>query len=130
MILACGKKGCRYALPNSRIMTAPPRMNRSFGSTTNMMIKANELEFTTNQYIDFMATFTGREKEGLTQELSRNRYFTPDQAIEFGIIDKIVQKQGSSGFMEGKDYERMLAMAQAQQARAGRGAPAGAEAGM
>lgn len=44
MILASGKKGYRYALPNARIMTCPPRMNRSFGNVSNCMIKANELE--------------------------------------------------------------------------------------
>ena len=47
MILASGKKGYRYALPNSRIMTCPPRMNRAFGNTSNCMIKANELENST-----------------------------------------------------------------------------------
>jgi ATP-dependent protease ClpP protease subunit len=47
MILASGKKGQRYALPNARIMTAPPRLNRSFGSVSNVMIKANELEQST-----------------------------------------------------------------------------------
>lgn len=44
MIVASGKKGYRYALPNSRIMTCPPRMNRAFGNVSNCMIKANELE--------------------------------------------------------------------------------------
>lgn len=44
MILASGKKGYRYALPNARIMTCPPRMNRAFGNVSNCMIKANELE--------------------------------------------------------------------------------------
>lgn len=47
MIAACGKKGCRYALEHARMMTAPPRMNRTFGSTHNVMIKANELEYNT-----------------------------------------------------------------------------------
>lgn len=47
MIAACGKKGCRYALEHARMMTAPPRMNRTFGSTHNIMIKANELEYNT-----------------------------------------------------------------------------------
>jgi ATP-dependent Clp protease, protease subunit len=49
----------RYALPHARIMTAPPRMNRSFGSTTNMMIKANELEVNTGTYVEMLAKFTG-----------------------------------------------------------------------
>ena len=59
MILASGKKGSRFSLPNARIMTAPPRMNRSFGSVSNMMIKANELEFNTQSYVDFLSQYTG-----------------------------------------------------------------------
>lgn len=45
------------------MMTAPPRMNRTFGSTSNIMIKANELEYNTQMYVDFLAKFTGRPKE-------------------------------------------------------------------
>lgn len=63
MILASGKKGCRFALPHARIMTAPPRINRSFGSTSNIMIKANELEYNTNTYVEFLAKYTGRGPE-------------------------------------------------------------------
>lgn len=59
MILASGKKGCRFALPHARIMTAPPRINRSFGSTSNIMIKANELEYNTQTYVDFLSKYTG-----------------------------------------------------------------------
>lgn len=44
MIVASGAKGCRFATPNSRLMTAPPRINRNFGTTKNIMIRANELE--------------------------------------------------------------------------------------
>ena len=60
MILASGKKGNRFALPHSRIMTAPPRINRSFGSTSNIMIKANELEYNTQTYVDFLSKYTGK----------------------------------------------------------------------
>ena len=59
MLLASGAKGKRFSLPHARIMTAPPRMNRSFGNVSNMMIKANELEYNTQIYVDFMSKFTG-----------------------------------------------------------------------
>jgi ATP-dependent Clp protease, protease subunit len=119
-------------------MTAPPRMNRTFGSTSNIMIKANELEYSTQMYVDTLARFTGRPKEQvcwpcssayqvpaqlgtyrtsckrnrlwsssgqklsmflrlqLRKEVGRNRYFTPQQAIEYGIIDKVVTPQDGS----------------------------------
>ena len=59
MILASGKAGNRFSLPNARITVAPPRMNRSFGNASNIMIKANELEQNTGTYVDFMSKFTG-----------------------------------------------------------------------
>ena len=59
MILASGKAGQRFALPNARISVAPPRMNRSFGNASNIMIKANELEQNTGTYVDFLSKFTG-----------------------------------------------------------------------
>ena len=67
MILASGKKGNRFALPHSRIMTAPPRINRSFGSTSNIMIKANELEYNTQTYVDFLSKYTGERSHGETK---------------------------------------------------------------
>ena len=59
MLLASGKKGCRFALPHARIMTAPPRLNRSFGAAPNIMIKANELEYSTRTYVELLAKATG-----------------------------------------------------------------------
>lgn len=59
MLLASGKKGCRFALPHARIMTAPPRLNRSFGAAPNIMIKANELEYSTRVYTELLAKATG-----------------------------------------------------------------------
>ncbi|KAK9842598.1 hypothetical protein WJX81_008193 [Elliptochloris bilobata] len=114
MILASGKKGCRFALPHARIMTAPPRLNRSFGAAPNIMIKANELEHSTQTYVELLAKATGKEEAEVRKDVGRNRYFTPEQAIEYGIIDRIVRPQEEVA-MEKKDYEGMLQKAQAQQ---------------
>ncbi|CAL5229134.1 g12405 [Coccomyxa viridis] len=127
MILASGKKGNRFALPHSRIMTAPPRINRSFGSTSNIMIKANELEYNTQTYVEFLSNYTGRDKEEVRKDVGRNRYFTPEQAIEYGLIDRIVQPQDAVA-MDEKNYEAILQKSQANQ-RGGSRQPEGAEAG-
>lgn len=128
MILAAGKKGHRFALPHSRIMTCPPRMNRSFGNTTNIMIKANELEQNTQTYVDFMSMFTGKDKETVRKDVGRNRYFTPAQAIDYGIIDRVVAPTDEVA-IDARDYEGMLRASQSQQ-RGSRYAGAAAEAGM
>ncbi|CAD7702816.1 unnamed protein product [Ostreobium quekettii] len=125
MILASGKRGGRYALPHSRIMLAPPRANRSYGVASNVMIRANELENCTETYIDFLTGFTGRDKDEIKKDSGRNRYFTPEQAIEYGLIDKVVQPEDT--MISEKDYDRMLAQSQAMQQRmAGSDAPAAA----
>ncbi|KAK9819673.1 hypothetical protein WJX72_000952 [[Myrmecia] bisecta] len=127
MILASGKKGCRFSLPNARIMTAPPRMNRSFGSTSSMMIRANELEYNTQTYVDFLSTYTGKDKEQVRKDVGRNRYFTPAEAIEYGLVDRIVRPDDAVA-IEQKNYELQLAQAQAQQ-RGGARAAAAPQAG-
>lgn len=127
MLLASGKPGCRYALPHANIVTCPPRLNRAMGSSSDVMIKANELEANTTTYVDFMAKFTGRDVEEVRKDIGRKRYFTPRQAVEYGLIDQVIDS--SAGMkMDKKDYDRMLAQAQAMQERAARGggAPAGA----
>ena len=65
MILAsgAGNKGKRLALPYSRIMTAPPPINRSFGSTSNIMIKAKELENNTQTDVNFLSKYTGEHSQ-------------------------------------------------------------------
>jgi ATP-dependent Clp protease protease subunit len=77
------------------------------------MIKANELAGNTDTYVDFLTEFTGKEREEIYEDVGRTRWFTPKGAIEYGLIDKVVE-QGLN--MEKKDYERMLQMAQAQAA--------------
>lgn len=77
MLLASGKKGNRAALPHARIKMAPPRMNRNFGRTTDMMIRANELEQNTDQYVEFMAKFTGRDEEEVARDCGRDKCAPP-----------------------------------------------------
>lgn len=127
MILASGKKGHRFSLPHARIMTCPPRMNRAFGNVSNVMIKANELENATQTYVHFLSKFTGRGTEEVRKDVGRNRYFTPEQAIEYGLIDRVVAP-GEETAIERRDYEGMLRQSQAgSRGRAG-SAPAAADA--
>lgn len=65
-----------------------------------------------------------RDKDEVRKDMGRNRYYTPQQAIEYGIIDKVVQPDVDDTMIEKKDYERMLAQAQTYQQGRGR-APAG-----
>eukprot|EP01024_Parvocaulis_polyphysoides_P048406 TRINITY_DN46124_c0_g1_i1.p1 TRINITY_DN46124_c0_g1~~TRINITY_DN46124_c0_g1_i1.p1 ORF type:complete len:355 (-),score=55.12 TRINITY_DN46124_c0_g1_i1:161-1204(-) len=129
LVLAGGKKGYRWSLPNARIQLCPPRLNRSFGTASNVMIKANELESNTDTYVEFLHDFTGKDKEELRNEIGRNKYFTPEAALEFGLIDKVIQPSDRLA-IEQKDYEMQLRQSQAmqrgQRAAAGTGQEAAA----
>jgi len=68
-------------------------------------------------YMSLMAEFTGKKIEQVREDLDRTRYFTPNQAIEYGLIDKVITK--GLNVMETRDYERLLAQQQAQYEAAG-----------
>lgn len=90
LLLAGGAKGKRFSFPNASLMTTPPRIGRNQDSVSNLMIKANELENTTSNFIDSMQEFTGQPREQVEKDMSRTRYFTAEQAIEYGLIDRVV----------------------------------------
>lgn len=118
MLVASGKKGNRFMLPHARMMTCPPRMNRSFGSTVNMMIRAQDLEYNTQRYVDNIAKYTGKPKDIVRKDVGRNRYFTPKQAIEYGLIDHEIVKKGNR-VMEKRDYEGALQQSESRNPRRG-----------
>lgn len=113
LILAAGDKGCRWALPNAQIATAPPRLNRMFNTSTDVQVRANEVDVCENYYFGFMQAFTGKDKETIAKDMSRTKYFTPEKAIEYGLVDKIISKGAS--IAENKNYELLLAQQQAQE---------------
>ena len=63
--------------------------------------------------LNFMQAFTGKDKETIAKDMSRTKYFTPEKAIEYGLVDKIISKGAS--IAENKNYELLLAQQQAQQ---------------
>ena len=77
----------------------------------------------------FISKFTGRDKEEVRKDVGRNRYFTPEQAIEYGLIDRVVAPTDDVA-IERRDYEGMLRASQAGQrgGRSGGGGAAAAEA--
>jgi ATP-dependent Clp protease protease subunit len=113
MLLASGKKGFRHSLPHASIMTQPPRLNRTQDCATNIVIKANEIDHNTQTYVEFLSEFTGKDKEEVYKDVGRTKWFTPKDAIDYGLIDKVVDKGLQ---MDNKDYEMMLATAQSRAA--------------
>jgi ATP-dependent Clp protease protease subunit len=92
LILAAGEKGKRFALPNSRILIHQPAMTGLSGQATDIDIHAKEiirLREITNQ---ILANHTEQDFERIAQDVERDYIMDAEQALDYGIIDKIIEK--------------------------------------
>jgi ATP-dependent Clp protease protease subunit len=92
MILASGAKGKRYALPHSKVMVHQP-WGGVTGQATDIQIQAEEILKAKRLLNELLAKHTGRSVEQIEEETERDRYMTPEEAKEYGIVDEIVETQ-------------------------------------
>jgi len=90
VILAGGTKGKRYALPHSKIMIHQP-LGGAEGQASDIVIQAEEILKIKNMFIDLMAWHTGQKRDQVERDMERNKWMTADEAMKYGIIDKIIQ---------------------------------------
>ncbi|KAG4984396.1 hypothetical protein JHK87_029145 [Glycine soja] len=90
MLLSLGTKGYRAVQPNSSTKLYLPKVNRSSGAVIDMWIKAKELEANTEYYIELLAKGTGKSKEEIAKDVQRPKYLQAQDAIDYGIADKII----------------------------------------
>ena len=88
-LLAAGAKGKRYSLPNSRIMIHQPS-GGSRGMASDIEIQAQEILKLKGLLNGVLAERTGRTLTELTRDTDRDNYMNPQEALEYGIIDKIL----------------------------------------
>ncbi len=88
-LLAVGTPGKRYALPNARIMMHQPSAGIG-GTTADIAIQAENLEFTKRSIERITARHTGQTEETISRDGDRDRWFTAEQAREYGMVDHIV----------------------------------------
>jgi len=92
MLLATGAKGKRACLPNSTIMLAQPRSGAR-GQASDIAIKAREV-LTARQTINTMLSEkTGNPIEKIQADSSRTKYLNAEQALAYGIVDKILKSE-------------------------------------
>jgi len=89
MILVGGDKGCRYATPNSRVMMHEIS-TIAYGSVADIKNYTEELYRLDKQFREFILKKTKLKKAQLNEMLKKDYYMTPEEALEFGFIDKIV----------------------------------------
>jgi ATP-dependent Clp protease, protease subunit len=93
-ILAAGTKGLRRALPNSRIMIHQP-ISGVRGQASDIEIHAREIIYLRKRMNEILAHHTGQKEEQIKDDTERDRYMTADAAMEYGIIDGVIQPRKS-----------------------------------
>ncbi len=92
LLLAAGEKAARFALPNSRIMIHQPSGGAQ-GQATDIEIQAREILDLRKRLNDIYVTHTGQDFQVIEEAVERDRYMSPDEAKEFGLIDEVVDKR-------------------------------------
>jgi len=93
VLLAAGTKGKRMALPNSRIMIHQGSAG-FHGTPSDIDIIAKEVLRYKTLLIELLAKHTGQPIEKVTRDVDRDYYMSPDEAIEYGLVDKVLRAQG------------------------------------
>jgi ATP-dependent Clp protease, protease subunit len=92
VLLAGGAPGKRTSLPNSRIMIHQP-WGGVRGSASDISIQAEEILKTKKKINEILSFHTGREIEQIERDTDRDRYMSPEEAKEYGLIDNLLQKR-------------------------------------
>jgi ATP-dependent Clp protease protease subunit len=89
LLLTSGTKGKRYALPNSRVMVHQPHGGAQ-GQATDIEIQAREILNTRKRLNDIYVETTGQTLEVIEAALERDRFMSPQEALDFGLIDEVI----------------------------------------
>uniref|UniRef100_A0A7S3Q4T4 ATP-dependent Clp protease proteolytic subunit n=1 Tax=Chaetoceros debilis TaxID=122233 RepID=A0A7S3Q4T4_9STRA len=94
MLLSQGKRGKRSALPNATIMLNQPR-SQSQGQATDIAIKARETMHNRRTMCNLIATGAQKPLNVVEQDCSRTKYLQPHEAVEYGLIDRVLESESS-----------------------------------
>ena len=92
LLLTSGEKGMRFSLPNSRIMVHQPSAGYQ-GQVTDIEIQTNEIIKTKKRLNEIYSKHTGKKLNEIANIMERDKFFSPEEAISFGLIDKIVENR-------------------------------------
>ena len=92
LLAMAGTKGKRYALKNSRIMIHQPSGGAS-GQATDIQIQAEEIVKIKKKLNQMYADHTGQDIEIINQAMERDKFMSPQEALEFGLVDKIISRR-------------------------------------
>ena len=95
MLLAGGAKGKRYALPHSRLMIHQPSGGAQ-GQASDIEIQANEIIKMRENLNILLSKHTGQEVETIARDTERDHYMSAEQALEYGLVDKIIEARAGN----------------------------------
>jgi ATP-dependent Clp protease, protease subunit len=95
-LLAAGAPGKRFALPHSRIMMHQPSGGLG-GSASDIKIQAEQMLFIKKQMAELIAVHTGQTVDQIEKDSDRDRWFTAEQAQEYGFVDHVVRTANQVG---------------------------------
>ena len=95
MLLAGGAKGKRYALPHSRLMIHQPSGGAQ-GQASDIEIQANEIIKMRENLNILLSKHTGQEEETIARDTERDHYMSAEQALEYGLVDKIIETRAGN----------------------------------
>ena len=90
LLLTAGAEGKRNALPNSRIMIHQPS-GGSQGTAADIEIAAAEILHIRERLNGIMSKHTGQPVERIADDVDRDRFMSPEQAVEYGLIDRVLE---------------------------------------
>ncbi|HTD10324.1 MAG TPA: ATP-dependent Clp endopeptidase proteolytic subunit ClpP [Solirubrobacteraceae bacterium] len=90
LLLAAGTKGKRAVLPNSRILIHQPSAGFE-GQSTDIEIHAREILKVRESIDEIYAQHTGLSQEQVRKDMERDRFFTAEQAVEYGLVDRVLE---------------------------------------
>jgi ATP-dependent Clp protease protease subunit len=93
LLLAAGAKGKRYSLPHSRIMIHQP-LGGAKGQASDIEIQAKEILYLKERLNKILSYHSGRTVEQIGKDTDRDNYLSAKEAVEYGLIDKVVEKRG------------------------------------
>jgi ATP-dependent Clp protease protease subunit len=94
LLLAGGAKGKRYSLANARILTHQPSAGFQ-GQSTDIEIHAREILDSRKRIEGIYARHTGQSEKQINEDMDRDRFFTAEQAVEYGLVDGILEGRGA-----------------------------------
>ncbi|WBU62723.1 ATP-dependent Clp protease proteolytic subunit [Paracoccus aerodenitrificans] len=95
LLLCAGEKGQRYSLPNSRVMVHQPSGGYQ-GQATDILIHAQETQKLKQRLNEIYVHHTGQSLEAVEEALERDRFMSPEEAKDWGLIDEVLSPRGKA----------------------------------